>query len=110
MTRLICAAGAAFDHRKAPFGSVAGNRRVVSERVRDIAEIVGDRGGPGFGEGLGLAWSVGVADDGYPGEYVGGCVADQGALVVVGIEDSGRCPYPVGVRVSSGLDRDRHGR
>ena len=33
-----------------------------------------------------------------PGEDVGGCVSDQGALGVVCIEDPHCCPYTVGIR------------
>ena len=66
----------------------------------DVGEIGGHGGGLDTGVGLGLAGLVGVSDDGnpgqVPGEHIGGGVADQDTLSVLGVQKPNGLADPVG--------------
>ena len=67
----------------------------------DLGEVGGHGGGLGVGEGFGLAGLVRVSGDRdtcqVPGHDVGEGIADQGALGVLGAQDSDRLADPVGI-------------
>ena len=68
----------------------------VAQCRGDLGEAGGHGGGLDLGEGLGLAGFVGVSDDGDPGEDIGGGVADQDTLGVLGVQEADCLADPVG--------------